>query len=272
MTPTFIDTHAHLDFPDFQTDLAEVIARARAAGIERIINIGTTLEGSQRIVALAETNPNLFAAVGWHPSHVTEAPDELPPEFLALASHPKVVAIGEAGLDYSRLPSKNGGTPEEDTRYKRRQRVLFEQQLEFAASLGLNVVVHQRESFDDALEVLRPYATKLRAVFHCFVGTPGEAQRVRDLGSLVSFTGIATFKNAAVVRETLAATPLGEFMLETDCPFLAPAPYRGKRCEPAYVADLARFVALEKGCSLEELSAATNRTAEAFFPKMRSER
>jgi TatD DNase family protein len=269
MTATFIDTHAHLDFPDFEADQAEVIARAKAAGITRVVTIGTTFEGSRRAIAIAERNEGVFAAVGWHPSHVTEAPGELTPEFIELARHAKVVAIGEAGLDYSRLPSKTGGLAEDDLQYKARQRALFGAQLELARTLGLNVIVHQRDSFNDTLEVLRPYAETLRTVFHCFVGTPAEAQKVRDLGSLVSFTGIVTFKNAPVVRETLAATPLGEFMLETDCPFLAPVPYRGKRCEPAYVAEIAQFVAREKGCTLEELSRATNETAEKFFPKMR---
>jgi TatD DNase family protein len=268
MIPTFIDTHAHVDFPDFEQDRTDVIARARAAGIDRIINIGTTLESSRSAVRLAEQHPNVFAAVGWHPSYVTSAPDHLPDEFIKLAEHPKVVAIGECGLDYSRLP----GAPEEDLRYKQRQRVLFEQQLELATKLRLNVVVHQRESFADTLEVLRPFAGGLRTVFHCFTGSPEEAQKVRDLGSMISFTGIATFKNAALVRETLGATPLGHFMIETDCPFLAPVPYRGKRCEPAYVADLAAFIAREKECSLEELSRATNSAAESFFPKLRSER
>lgn len=272
MSATFIDTHAHLDFPEFAPDQAEVVARAHAAGIDRIITIGTTLEGSRRAVALAEKFPGVFAAVGWHPSHVSEAPDELSAELTALARHERVVAIGEAGLDYSRLPGKNGGTAEDDLRYKARQRRLFEQQLTLAHSLGLNVIIHQRDSFEDALAVLEPFAGKLRAVFHCFVGAAEEAARVRNLGFLISFTGIATFKNAPVVRATLAATPLGGFMLETDCPFLAPVPHRGRRCEPAFVADLARFIAREKNCGLEELSAATNAAAERFFPKLRHER
>jgi TatD DNase family protein len=270
MQPTFIDTHAHLDFPEFEADREAVVERAEAAGIDRIITIGTTFEGSQKAVAIAERFPNVYAAVGWHPSYVTSAPQELSAEFKKLAEHPKVVAIGEAGLDYSHLPNKNGGTSEDDARYKARQRAMFEQQIQLAISLGLNMIIHQRDSFQDALEVLRPFASKLRTVFHCFVGNPAEAEKVREMGSLVSFTGIATFKNAPMVRETVLATPLGEFMLETDCPFLAPVPYRGKRCEPAYVADIARFIAREKQCSLEELSARTNETAEKFFPKMRN--
>lgn len=265
---TFIDTHAHLDFPDFAADLPDILARAEKAGVDRIITIGTTLESSQRAVEIAENHPHVYAAVGWHPSYVTSAPENLPGAFADLLRHPKVVAIGEAGLDHSRLPSKNGGTPADDDAYKARQKSLFQQQLEWARETGLNIVVHQRECFAETLEVLRPFTAKVRAVFHCFVGTPSEAAQIRALGSLVSFTGIATFKNATVIRETLAATPLGEFMLETDCPFLAPVPHRGKRCEPAFVADLASFVAREKNCTMDELSAATNRAAESFFQKL----
>ena len=266
--PIFFDTHAHLDFPDFDSDRAEVVARAEAAGIGRIITIGTTLESSRKAVQIAEKFPNVFAAVGWHPSYVTSAPGAWSTELRELASHPKVVAIGEAGLDYSRLPSGAGGTADDDAGYKKRQGVLFTQQLELAAQSGLNVIVHQRECFAETLAAWRPYASKVRAVFHCFVGTTEEQRAVAELNGLVSFTGIATFKNATVVKETLRNTPLGGFMLETDCPFLAPAPYRGKRCEPAYVAEIAAFAAQEKGCTLEELSTATCETARAFFSRL----
>ncbi len=266
---TFFDTHAHLDFPDFASDIAEVVARAQAAGIERIISIGTDLESSARALALAEQYACVYAAVGWHPGHAEEAPDDFRSELRALAAHPKAVAIGECGFDYYRLPSGNGGTAEDDTRVKAKQAVVFRQQLEVAAELGLNVVVHTRGgSFDDTVAAMEPYAVRVRGVFHCFVGTPAEMERTLALGSLVSFTGITTFKNAAEIRATLAATPMGKFMLETDCPFLAPMPYRGKRCEPAYVRDLAMVVADVKGCSLAELSTATNAAAREFFPRV----
>ncbi|HTH45893.1 MAG TPA: TatD family hydrolase [Candidatus Limnocylindria bacterium] len=266
---TFFDTHAHLDFPDFASDIAEVVTRAQAAGIERIISIGTDLASSARALALAERFPCVFAAVGWHPGHAEEAPDDFRAELRALAAHPKAVAIGECGFDYYRLPSANGGTSEDDARVKAKQAIVFRQQLEVAAEVGLNVVVHTRGgSFDDTMTAMEPLAGKVRGVFHCFVGTPAEMQRVVAQGSLVSFTGIATFKNAADIRTTLAATPMGKFMLETDCPFLAPVPYRGKRCEPAYVKELAAVVAEVKGCSLTELSTATSATAREFFPRM----
>ncbi len=267
MNPTFYDTHAHLDFPEFANDIPEVVRRANEAGITKIITIGTTLEKSRRAIDLAETFPDVYAAIGWHPSHVTEAPDEISADIRALAMHPKVVAIGEAGLDYSRLPSASGGSLDEDRLYRERQKRIFRAQLELASELGLNMIIHQRDAFADTIQEITPFATKLRAVFHCFVGTSADQRAVAALGFLVSFTGIATFKNAATVRETLKTTPPDGLMLETDCPFLAPAPHRGKRCEPAYVSLIAGFVAREKGCTLDELSRATCATADEFFWK-----
>ena len=267
--PVFFDTHAHLDFPDFAGEVDGIISRAESAGITRIISIGTTLERSLAAVSIAEKYPQVYAAVGWHPSDVTSAPSDLSSGFTELARHPKVVAIGETGLDFSRLPSASGAPLEEDVRYKERQLALFTQQLELAADHGLNVVIHQRAAFNETLEAFSAWAEKMRAVFHCFVGTPAEQKRIEQLGSLVSFTGIATFKNAADVRTTVRETPLGGFMLETDAPYLAPVPHRGKRCEPAFVADTASFIADTKGCTLEELSDATCRTAHEFFPKLR---
>lgn len=266
--PVFFDTHAHLDFPEFAADLPEVVQRAHEAGIEKIISIGTDLESSRRAVALAERFPNIYAAVGWHPGHAEEAPEDFRAELRELARHPRVVAIGECGLDYYRLPSKAGGSAAEDQRIRAKQLRVFAQQVEVAIDLGLNLVIHTRESFEDTVAALAGHADKVRGVFHCFVGTPQEMRRVLDLGSLVSFTGIATFKNATQVRESLAATPLGQFMLETDCPFLAPTPHRGKRCEPAHVRDLAETVAGLAKCSVEELSRATCQAANAFFPRL----
>ncbi len=266
--PHLIDTHAHLDFPDFASDVESVVERAIAAGVERMVSIGTDLESSRRAIALAERFPAVFAAVGWHPGHAEEAPDSIREPLLELARHPRVVAIGECGIDYYRLPSKSGGSEADDARVKEKQKRLFIEQLEVAAEVGLNAVVHTRESFEDTLSILQPYASRVRAVFHCFVGTPSEMQRVIAVGSFVSFTGIATFKNAATVRETLAATPLDRFMLETDCPYLAPIPYRGKRCEPAYVRDLASVVAGVHGCSVETLAETTTKTACAFFHRL----
>jgi TatD DNase family protein len=267
----FYDTHAHLDYPDYAKDLSEVIARAQAAGITRIISIGTDLESSARAIKLAERFACVFAAVGWHPSNAHEAPDDIREPLRKLVKHPKVVAIGETGLDYHHLPGgKTGGaTDNDDARYKQKQAQIFQQQLEVAIEAGLNCVIHQRDSFDDTFAQLKPFASKVRGVFHCFGETVERLHRVLEIGSLVSFTGIVTFKNGQNVRDTVAATPPGQFMLETDCPYLAPVPYRGQRCEPAYVKEISETVAQVKGCSLEELSAATCKTAAEFFPKLK---
>ena len=265
----FYDTHAHLDYPDFADELPQLVERAAAAGITRLVSIGTDLESSAKAVTLAERFPGVFAVVGWHPNDAVRAPRDFRAELRELAKHPKVVAIGETGLDYFRLPSASGCSAAEDAHVKARQAEVFQQQLEVAAEVGLNLVIHTRgECFEETLAMLQPFASRVRGVFHCFVGTPEQMRRVLAMNSLVSFTGILTFKNAQSVRETLAATPLGSFMLETDAPFLAPVPYRGKRCESAYVQDIAAAVAAVKSCTLEELSVATCATAREFFPKL----
>jgi TatD DNase family protein len=264
----FYDTHAHLDYPDYANDLPEVVTRAQSAGIPKIISIATDLESSARAIRLAEKFPNVFAAVGWHPANAHEAPEDIRQPLRELARHPKVVAIGETGLDYHHLPSeKSEFTKQDDARYKRKQSEIFQQQLEVAAELGLNCVIHQRDSFDDTFAQLKPFADKVRGVFHCFGESVERMEQVLEIGSLVSFTGIVTFKNAQNVRAAVAATPLDKFMLETDCPYLAPVPYRGKRCEPAYVKEISETVARVKNCSLEELSLATCKTANEFFRK-----
>ncbi|HEY1719044.1 MAG TPA: TatD family hydrolase [Verrucomicrobiae bacterium] len=288
----FFDTHAHLDYPDYAPDLAEVVARAQAAGISKIISIGTSLDSSERAIRLAERFPNVFAAVGWHPTEALSAPSDLRPALREFARHPKVVAIGETGLDYHHLPSEKVGqasclpservsasdgsagrqdacpTSADDARYKEKQAEIFRQQMEVAAEFGLNCVIHQRNSFDDTLAQLKPFAGKVRGVFHCFSESVERMKKVFEIGSLVSFTGIVTFKNAQNVRDCVAAAPLDKFMLETDCPYLAPVPFRGKRCEPAYVKEISEAVARVKNCSLEDLSAATCKTTAEFFHKL----
>jgi len=153
----------------------------------------------------------------------------------------------------------------EDGAYKSKQAILFEQQLDLAVELGLNVVIHQRDAWDDTLEIMRPYTDKLRGVFHCFGGSLEQANEVLDLDHLVSFTGIVTFKNGASVRAVAAQIPLWKFMVETDCPYLAPVPFRGKRCEPAYTRLVAESIASARGIPLGELAEATTETAEKFF-------
>lgn len=265
----FYDTHAHLDYPDFAEDLPQVIERAKAAGITKIVCIGTNLDSSRRAIQLAERFEGVYAVVGWHPSEALDAPEDLRPALRELAAHAKVVALGETGLDFHRLPSaREGGTPEDDLRYQQRQADLFRQHLEVAAETGLNCVIHQRDALEETLATLTPFAGRVRGVFHCFANDAAAMRRVLALNSLVSFTGILTFKNGANVREALAATPPEKFMLETDCPFLAPMPFRGKRCEPAHVRHIAETAAQLKGCTLDQLSEWTCIATREFFPKL----
>ena len=280
-----IDTHAHLDYPEFEPDFAEILQRATDAGVTRIITIGTSIASSRRAVQLAETHSNVYAAIGVHPTSDETAEDVMAP-LRELAQSRRVVAIGETGLDYHRLPSAEaakskavqvfartlqGETQEEiaagidDAAEKARQASWFEQQLDLAVELGLNAVIHQRNAWADTLEMMRPYSGKLRGVFHCFGGSIDDAREVLAMGHLVSFTGIVTFKNGASVRDVATQLPLDGFMLETDCPYLAPTPFRGKRCEPAHTRLVAEAIAKARGLPLDELARATTATAEAFF-------
>jgi TatD DNase family protein len=266
---TFYDTHAHVADGCYRAERDQIIARAVAAGVERIICVGIDLETSLESIRLSELYPAVYAAVGWHPNHALEAPADLRPALLKLAQHPRVVAIGETGLDYYRMPSMKHGTAEDDARFKLRQEEIFAQQLEVAAQVGLNCIVHQRGGvLDDTLALLRPWVGKVQPVFHCFPGDLPALARILELGGLVSYTGILTFKNGQTVRDALAATPLDRFMLETDAPYLAPEPFRGKRCEPAHVVETAKVAAAVKGVSPEALSAATCATARAFFKRL----
>jgi TatD DNase family protein len=262
----FYDTHAHLDYPDYANDLEEVVARAEAAGIIRIVSIGTDAESSRRAIALSEKYPSVYAVVGWHPCNVLDAPDEIRTELRQLAAHPRVVAIGETGLDFHKSETdKAEPNLTRDQAVAEKQLALFSQHLEVASELGLNCVVHQRDAFEPTLKEMERWKGRVRGVFHCFVNGAAEANRILSSGSLVSFTGIATFKNAQSVRDTIAALSIDRFMLETDCPYLAPVPYRGKRCEPSYVREIAQTVADVKKCSLAELGEATCAAADEFF-------
>jgi TatD DNase family protein len=264
----FYDTHAHLDYADYAADMEQVLARARAAGVSRIITIGTSLTSSARAIELSERHPEIYAAVAWHPNEADQAPEDIRPALAEMAKHPKVVAIGETGLDYFYLPSARGaGTAEDDLRHKKCQARLFAQHLEVAAEAGLNCVIHQRSALADVLSQLAPFEQKLRVVFHCFGENASVARQLLAKNWLMSFTGIATFKNAQSVREALASIPLQNLMLETDCPYLAPVPNRGKRCEPAFLVDTARVIAQVKQCSMAELATATRANAHEFFRK-----
>lgn len=278
-----IDTHSHLDFPDFDADRPEIIQRAFDAGVTRLISIGTTLESSRAALALADAYPQVYATVGIHPSEAQMESNSAIEELAQLARNPKVVAIGECGLDYHRLPSQSStpfassasvtgtihpGSEElllADADEKNCQAIFFQQQLDLAAQLRLKVVIHQRDSWEDTITTLNPYTGRLQAVFHCFSGTLSQAQQLIDMGHSVSFTGIVTFKNAKELHSCVQKIPAGSFFLETDCPYLSPEPHRGKRCEPAYTRLVAEKVASLRGQSLKEIARETTLAAEKFF-------
>jgi TatD DNase family protein len=256
-----IDTHAHLDYPDFDSDRAEVIARAAEAGVTEIISIGTRLESCAKAVELAENFPNVWATVGIHPCDADEAPDDVIERLRELAQSRRVVAVGEIGLDYHHLPAD----PAEAEANKARQASLFRRQLDLAVELGLNAVIHQRDSWDDTVAILGGYTGKISGVFHCFGGTTAQAEQLLACGHLVSFTGIVTFKNARQVQATAQQLPADAFMVETDCPYLAPTPDRGKRCEPAHTRRVAEQIAQLRGVTIEDLARETTTTARHFF-------
>lgn len=280
-----VETHAHLDYPDFAPDFGDVLQRATDAGVTRIITIGTSLESSRRAIELAEQYRNIFAVIGVHPSSVLEANDDVITPLRELARNNRVVAIGETGLDYHRLPSAESARKKhadvfgalqteteeeiesgiEDGAYKDKQAFLFQQHLDLAVELGLTVVVHQRDAWEDTVNLMEPYTGKMRGVFHCFGGTIDQAKQLIALGHLVSFTGIVTFKNGREVCAVAAQVPLDKFMVETDCPYLAPVPFRGKRAEPAHTRIVAETIAAARGIPLEEVAEATTATAEEFF-------
>ncbi len=281
------DTHAHLDFPEFDGQLDAVIARAREAGVHRIITVGIDRESCRKSLAIAEKYDNVFAVLGLHPCNVLdEGAMDFLEELPALARHPKVVAIGETGMDYHHLPSREllkrdkseavfgalqAGTAEAvaadiaDGAMKSAQAEAFKAQLDLAVELGRNVVIHQREAWDDALDILRLYTGKLRAVFHCFGGSPEAAAEIAAMGHLVSFTGIVTFKNATLVQQTAKSVAADGYMVETDCPYLAPVPFRGKTCEPAHVKLTAKKIAELREESVEKVAIDTQRVACAFY-------
>ncbi len=256
------DTHTHLGSRQFDADLPAVLQRARAAGVTRMIAPAVDLENTRKLIAIAENESDVRLAAGIHPCDVdTISGDAWIDELRTLAQHPKVAAIGEIGLDYFHAPP-DGWTQEN---WRSHQHTCLRAQLDLAVELGLNVILHNRESWDDLCAIVMPYSGRLRGVFHCYTGTLDQARPLLDAGHLISFTGIATFKNAGVIAETARDVPAGHFMLETDAPYLAPVPHRGKRCEPSHVADTARHLATLRGLSLEELAEMTTRTALGFF-------
>lgn len=257
-----IDSHCHLASPTLAEEIDDLVQRAVEAGVTRLVTIGTDLDDGATCLEFAEHYPEVYAAVGIHPTSVTEieAEDWLE-QIERMAAHPKVVAIGEIGLDYYHDPPE-GWTFEA---YQQRQKDFLRQQLELASRLGKNVVVHNRNSWEDTVEAVLPYSDRLRAVFHCHTGSWESARPLIEANHLISFTGIATFKSAKEVREAATQAEKGHFMVETDAPYLSPAPHRGKRCEPAFVRHTAEAIADFRGESLEALAAHTTATGEAFF-------
>ncbi|GAB4314300.1 MAG: hypothetical protein Kow0074_01210 [Candidatus Zixiibacteriota bacterium] len=250
-----IETHAHLDFPDFDHDRDAAIGRAADAGIHTIINIGTDFESSEKVIELAESHPRLFAAVGIHPHDAKSWDGDKSSERLkSLARHPKVVAIGEIGLDYYR-----------DHSPRDKQRVAFVEQIAVARELNLPIVIHNREAFGDIFEVLlMEKAYDVGGVLHCFSEGVSEAVKSVDLGFYISVNGILTYKNATMA-EVGKAVRLDRILLETDCPFLTPHPHRGTRNEPAYVSLVGQKLAELRGTSVDEISAITDENANRLF-------
>lgn len=275
-----IDTHAHLDFPEFASDLEKVIRQATAAGVTRVITIGTTVASSREAVRIAAKYPGVYATVGVHPTHAGEVSENFIDELRELAAQPKVVAIGEIGLDYFHLPSRgekedviqttyralSAGSIElllRDQSEKATQAVVFQEQLELAKALDFPVIVHQRDSLEDTVAMIGEFPVS--AVFHCFNGNPAQALDLVQQGYYISFTGIVTFKKATEVRDAAAAISIDRLMIETDAPYLAPVPFRGKRSEPAHVRETAQTIARARGISFDKLAEATTRNACRFF-------
>jgi TatD DNase family protein len=255
MSIRLADSHAHLDLEDHFPDQAAVLRRAREAGVLLVVNVATGLADAPQVVATARTTPGIVAIIGVHP-HGAGAMTETDLEALdSLAADPKVVAIGEIGLDFYRRRS-----PEEVQEY------WFRRQLDFAAAQGKVVVIHTREATPVTLSILREYRGRLAGgVMHCYGGSLAEAHAFLDLGFYLSFSGTLTYPKAGPLREVAKEVPLDRILVETDSPYLPPQPWRGKRNEPAYVVATAKQLAEARGLSLEEVAAATWANTLAVF-------
>lgn len=249
-----IDTHCHLADAKFDADRADTIARAREAGVERMVCIADSLPESEKCLQLGAEFAYIFCTTGVHP-HAAKQWDNASAERLkTLASHEKVVAIGEIGLDYHY-----------DFSPREQQKLAFAAQLALAAELGLPAVVHCREAVADVRAMI--LGSRTRAVIHCCSETWDDVAPLIAAGHFLSFTGIATFPASAVIRETIKQCPLTQLMIETDAPYLAPVPHRGKRNEPAFLPEVLKCIAEVKGLSIEEAETATTAAAHAFFGK-----
>ncbi len=260
------DSHCHLASPRYTPEeIPDLLERAKHAGVSQIISLMTSLDDLQANLTLAN-NPAVHACIGIHPCDVHQAPEDAVSRIAKFSNDPRVCAIGESGLDHYH-PAPDGWAEEA---FRERQQHFLHQQFELAASARLNIVIHTRDlkgigSFEKALEIYRAHHTSVRAVFHCYNGSWENAQRIFDLGGLVSFGGVATFKNANKILDTAKKCPIGSFMVETDAPYLTPEPFRGQRNEPSFVAHTAQRLSEIRGESLTELAAHTTATACAFF-------
>ena len=254
----FIDSHCHLNYKGLVEDQQAVLARARAAGVEMMLNISTRASEWDHVMATAEREPDVWASVGIHPHEADLHPDVHTETLVARTTHPKVVGIGESGLDYYY-----------DKSDRDRQRTSFRAHIAAARESGLPLIIHTRDAEEDTAAILSEEMGKgaFTGVLHCFTGTLDLAEKGMELGLYVSISGIVTFKNAKDLQAVAQAIPLDRLLIETDAPFLAPVPHRGKPCEPAFVADTARFLADLRGESLEELSAATSANFRKLFSK-----
>lgn len=248
-----IDSHAHLNDPAFEQDLAETVSRAQSAGVHTVINVGYDLKSSRRAVELAESFPGLWAVVGLHPHDSRLWTEETGDLIKNMAGHAKVLAIGEAGLDYHY-----------DNSPRDVQRHVFRAQLALGQELDLPVVIHSREAAKDTLDIVSEYPS-VPCLLHCYSGSLETARAYEKMGYFFSFGGPITFKNAHKLREVVAGIPLERILLETDCPYLTPHPYRGKRNEPANLPLVAEKLAEIHGCTVEDVVRQTEENTREFF-------
>ncbi|MBX3552271.1 MAG: TatD family hydrolase [Pseudolabrys sp.] len=248
-----VDSHCHLDFPDFASELDAVVGRARAVGVGRMVTISTRVKQQDTLRGIAERFDDVFCSVGTHPHHADEELDVTTDDLVRLTDHPKVVAIGEAGLDYHY-----------DNAPRDAQECGFRTHIAAARATGLPLVIHAREADDDVARILEQETEKgaFPAVLHCFTGGRDLAMRAVALGHYVSFTGILTFKNSQALRDIAAELPADRILVETDAPYLAPNPHRGKRNEPSFVTETARTLAVARGVSTDDIA---RQTTENFF-------
>jgi TatD DNase family protein len=254
-----IDSHCHLDFPDFTEDLDGIVARAAAVGVGRMVTISTRVRRLSELLAIAERYENVFCSVGTHPSHADEEDGITADELIALTEHPKVVALGEAGLDNFH----QDGSREAQERG-------FRAHIAAARATGLPLVIHTREADEQCGRILEEEMAKgaFGAVLHCYTGGRELAMKAIALGLHISFTGILTFKKSESLRALAAELPADRIMVETDSPYLAPGKFRGKRNEPSYVVETAKVLAETRGVSLDEISQQTTETFFKLFSKV----